>query len=238
MNFQDWHTTNRILNVTFGMNSYRTAFLILSFLFTGCSKIFRPYVCGPVLDKKSIEVFKRQNDFLGLKSGITYADLGASSGYYDGAMAVFLDSVTFYLNDIDEHCLNAKNLNKVLDYYSKLKGRSIQATNTFHPVIGSPMHTNLPDNTFDVIFSNATLHVLEHPDSVLTDLHKKLKTSGYLFIRDEFVFNGEIKKCNSKKCDHLVLQYEPFIAMMKRNGFELVDETRSFGYPIYKFSKV
>ena len=148
---------------------------LVAFLCLSCSSIFRPYPCGPVLDKEGIQVFKRQNEFLGLKSGVVFADIGASSGYYDAAMAVFLDSVTFYLNDIDQHCLNEKNLNKVLRYYSKLKGSSIQSTNSFHFVIGTPTRTNLPENTFDVIFSNATMHVIDQPDSILTDLYKNLK---------------------------------------------------------------
>ena len=213
--------------------------VLLFFLFSlsCCTKIVRPYPCGPILDREGIQVFKRQNEFLGLEKGMTFADLGASSGYYDGAMAVFLDSVTFYLNDIDQHCLNQKNLNKVLRYYSKLKGSSVQASNPFHYVIGTTKHTNLPENAFDVIFSNATVHVLEYPDSILTDLHKNLKQNGHFFIRDEFMYNGEIKKCGSKKCGHFLLQYEPFIKLMNRNGFALKGESHDFGHPIYKFAK-
>lgn len=207
------------------------------FVVSGCATIFRPYPCGPVLDKAGIQVFKRQNEFLGLKPGTVFADIGASSGYYDGAMAVFLDSVTFYLNDIDNHCLRERNLKKVLRYYSKLRGESIEATNPFHYVIGTPTRTNLPENTFDVIFSNATMHVIEYPDSILTDLYKNLKADGSLFIRDEFVYKDEKKKCGSKKCGHYLLQYEPFIKLMNQNGFVLAGESQDFGYPIYKFSK-
>ena len=211
--------------------------LLVAFLVLSCSSIFRPYPCGPVLDKEGIQVFKRQNEFLGLKPGVVFADIGASSGYYDAAMAVFLDSVTFYLNDIDHHCLNERNLNKVLRYYSKLRGSSIQTTNSFRYIIGTPTKTNLPENTFDVIFSNATMHVIDELDSMLTDLHRNLKPDGSLYIRDEFVYNGELKKCGSKTCGHYVLQYEPFLQRMNQNGFVLNGESHEFGYPIYKFSK-
>ncbi|HXR81524.1 MAG TPA: methyltransferase domain-containing protein [Saprospiraceae bacterium] len=211
--------------------------LLGAFLVLSCSSIFRPYPCGPVLDKEGIHVFKRQNEFLGLKPGVVFADIGASSGYYDAAMAVFLDSVTFYLNDIDYHCLNERNLNKVLRYYSRLRGSSIQTTNSFRYIIGTPTQTNLPENTFDVIFSNATMHVIGELDSMLTDLHRNLKPDGSLYIRDEFVYNGELKKCGSKTCGHYVLQYEPFLQRMNNNGFVLNGESHEFGYPIYKFSK-
>lgn len=204
----------------------------------GCSGVFRPYPCGPVLDKESVQVFDRQNEFLGLKQGLVFADVGASSGYYDAAMAVFLDSVTFYLNDIDHHCLNKKNLDKVLRHYSKIKGRPLEATNTFHYVIGTPTRTNLPKHTFDVIFSNATMHVIDYPDSILTELYYNLKPQGNLYIRDEFVYNGEKRQCGSKKCGHQLLEYAPFIELMGRNGFALTGETHEFGHPIYKFSKL
>lgn len=211
--------------------------LLLSILCVRCSTIFRPYPCGPVLDKEGVQIFKKQNEFLGLAPGVVFADLGASSGYYDAAMAVFLDSVIFYLNDIDYHCLNERNLNKVLRYYSKIKGKSIQATNTFHYVIGTPTDTKLPDNTFDVIFSNATMHVIDHADSILASLYKDLKPTGELYIRDEFIYNGELKKCGSKKCGHYLLHYEPFLKVMNRNGFALTGESHDFGHPIYRFSK-
>ena len=212
--------------------------LLISIVCNSCSTIFRPYPCGPVLDEESVQIFKKQNEFLELKPGVVFADLGASSGYYDAAMAMFLDSVTFFLNDIDNHCLNEKNLNKVLRYYSKLKGQSIQTTNSFQYVIGTPTNTNLPDDTFDVIFSNATMHVIDHPDSILASLYRNLKPTGRLYIRDEFIFNSELKKCDSKKCGHYLLHYEAFLKIMNRNGFVQAGESHDFGHPIYKFVKM
>ena len=211
--------------------------ICICFVLAGCS-LFRPYPCGPVLDEEGVQIFKRQGEFLGLREGTVFADIGASSGYYDAAMAVFVDGVTFYLNDIDHHCLNQKNLSKVLRYYSKIKGKPLDATNSFHYVIGTSKQTKLPENSFDVIFSNATMHVIEYPDSILSDLHRSLKADGNLYVRDEFVYNGEQRKCPSKKCGHQLLEYEPFIALMSRNGFQLTGETLEFGHPIYKFSKV
>ncbi len=185
---------------------------------------------------KDIDIFRRQAQYLGLKPGVTFADLGASSGYHDGAMAVYTDGVTYYLNDIDQHCLNTDNMKKMLKYYSSIRGSKIEKSNRFHLAIGSSTRTGLPANTFDVIFMNATLHVLDHPDSILTDVKRKLKSGGYFYVRDEMVYDGTPKVCDPKRCGHPILQYNPFIAMMTRNGFRLEEKNDEFGHPIFKFS--
>jgi len=153
-------------------------------------------------------------------------------------MAVFIDSVDFYIQDIDENCLNAKNVKRVLKYYSKFTDKPIDQLNHFHIALGTEKETNLPVNSFDKIYSNATYHVLNYPDDLMQDLHTKLKPDGYLFIRDEFVNSGEVKYCNSKDCKRQLPEYAALIKVMERNGFELAGQSNDFGdYPIYKFRK-
>lgn len=201
------------------------------------AQLKRPYDCGPVLKKKSIKTFERLSRYLGIEAGTVFADVGASSGYYNGAMGVYLDSVTFYIQDIDEACLNKENLKKVLKYYSKFRKGEITDTNDFNIVIGTTTKTNLPENTFDVIYSNATYHVLDDPDAVVSDLYKSLKEEGTLSFRDGFVHDGSEKFCDDKDCGSPLAQHEDFIETMTRNGFVLIDETDEFGYPVYKFKK-
>jgi hypothetical protein len=201
------------------------------------AQIFRPYKCGPVLKKDDIQTFERLNDYLEISSGDSFAEIGASSGYYNGAMAVFLDSVTFYLQDIDRDCLNENNLQKVLRHYSKFRKSPITATNSFHIVIGSETKTNLPINAIDIIFSNATYHVLDQPDAIISDLYQSLRYDGSLAIRDEFVYDGSIKYCPDKNCKNPLTKFEDFQATMERNGFVMVHQTDQFGYPVYKFRK-
>lgn len=220
------------------MTLFRIGSFLLLLVFASCTPLFRPYTCGPVLKEDQIQIFNSVNKFLDIQPGDTYADVGSSSGYYVGAMAVFLDSVDFYLQDIDANCLNKKNVDRVLKYYSRFRSVPIEQTNNFHITIGSEKQTNLPDDTFDQIYSNATFHVLNYPDSVMRDLHLKLKDDGHLFIRDEFAYNGETKYCESKDCKMPLPQYQDFLTIMQRNGFKLVDESNDVGsYPIYKFAK-
>ena len=236
-----------VLNKFSGLKSVRTNMsktvkLLLMILLVlvaqwGHSQMFRPYDCGPVLKKNQIQTFDTLNQYLGLGPGMTFAEVGASSGYYNGAMAVYSDSVTYYLQDIDEDCLNEENLQKVLKHYSKFRKGSITNTNDFHIVIGTETKTNLPENTFDVVFTNGTFHVLNYPDSIISDIHKSLKIDGTLAIRDEFIFEDKVVPCKDAACVNPLTKYEDFIVIMERNNFKLEDREDRFGYPVFKFTK-
>ena len=201
------------------------------------AQLFRPYKCGPVLKKDGIETFERLNKYLEIKPGSVFAEVGASSGYYNGAMAVYLDSVTFYLQVVDQECLNEDNLQQVLRYYSKLRKAPVNETNSFHIVIGTETRTNLPKESIDIIYSNATYHALNQPDSIIADLYRSLKHDGVLAIRDEFIDGEEVKYCADKDCRNPLALLRDFQTVMSRNGFDLFDQTDQFGYPVYKYRK-
>lgn len=137
-----------------------------------------------------------------------------------------MDDVTVYIEDIDTACLKKDNLNKIVEYYSAQSGRDLLITNRYHLVIGDFFHTNLPDNSFDRIYTNATMHVFQSPDSILTDISRKLKPDGMLFIRDGFKDNKEEKRfCPDPKCGSPLLTVNEFLVIMKRNGFKLVRQS-------------
>lgn len=201
------------------------------------SQLFRPYNCGPVVKKDMLPMFDTLNQYLNIRPGTVFAEIGASSGYYNGAMAVYLDDVTFYLQDIDESCLNPSNLEKLLKYFSKFRDTPIDKSNSFHIAIGTDTKTNLPENAIDVIYSNATFHALTYPDSIVADLYGKLTLEGTLSIRDEFVNHDSIQYCRDKKCGNPLTKRSDFLEIMNRNGFVLFKQTDQFGYPVYTFKK-
>lgn len=200
-----------------------------------------PYANGPVFkipDAKS--TFGPILEFMEAKPGMAIADVGAGSGALTVIMATQLDSCTVYIQDIDEKILEQGNVNKMIKHYSKKLGYDLGKRNDFKIVHGEPTQSLLPNNTFDLIYSNATVHAFDQPDLMLTDLRKKLKATGRIFIRDSFYGdNGEGQFCSDEKCGKKLYTIPEFLTMMKKNGFALVKQSDNMsGYPVFGFSKM
>lgn len=210
-----------------------------SFIFQGCSPGLKPYENGPVMSQKSItKTFGPILEFMEYKPGMTVADVGAGSGALTVMMATLMTNSAVYIQDIDTTVLTARNVKKIIDYYSKQTGQDLKATNSFQITIGGVQHSRLPDAAFDLIYSNATVHNFTHLDSMVTDLGRKLKPSGVLFLRDSFKNDhGEGEKCSDPKCARPLLTIDELLTAMKRNGFKVVKQTPDMsGYPVFGFA--
>lgn len=199
-----------------------------------------PYANGPVFSTEDADkTFQPILDFMDVKPGMAVADVGAGSGALTVIMATQLDSCTVYIQDIDKKVLEQENVNKMITYYSKRLGYDLGKRNTFHITYGEITRTNLPDGALDLIYSNATVHVFDQPDTMLTDLRKKLKPIGRIFIRDSFKGDqGEGEFCSDNKCGKRLYTIDEFLAMMDRNGFQLVKQSPNLsGYPVFGFSR-
>ena len=222
---------NSFLKVTF-------SFLIGIHLIFCASHKTPPYACGPTMNQKGIRsVFKPLIDFMELKPGDTFADVGASSGYYTVMMATLMENTTFYIQDIDTTCLNNREFNKVIDYYSRQSHKELRKVNSLHYVIGNRGKTNLPENTFDKIYMNATFHALTEPDEMAKDLYERLKSDGSLFVRDGFPTTKEVQYCADKNCARPLIPLDTFLTIMARNKFRLEKNLNFSGYPMYAFKK-
>lgn len=216
------------------MNSRTLIFLML--VLTSCA----PYANGPVFKIQGAkDTFAPILEFMDAKPGMHVADVGAGSGALTVIMATQLDSCTVYIQDIDKKILEQENVNKMIAYYSKKLGYDLSTRNAFHITYGELAQSNLPNEELDLIYSNATVHAFDKPDSMLTDLRKKLKPNGRIFIRDSF--NGDQEEgpfCSDAKCGKPLYTIEEFLVMMERNGFRLVKQSPNMsGYPVFGFER-
>jgi ubiquinone/menaquinone biosynthesis C-methylase UbiE len=172
------------------------------------------------------------------KPGMTFADVGAGSGALTVMMASLMEGSAVYIQDIDTLVLKKDNLAKIIDFYSKQSKEDLRKKNSFTLTIGNPQRTNLPDQTFDLMYSNATAHSFTSFDSMAMDLGKKLKPGGVLFMRDSFLNDhGEGKYCSDPKCGRPLFTIDEFLLRMKANGFVLKKQSPDMsGYPVFGFT--
>lgn len=216
----------------------RPLFITILFFLSGCTPKTVPYDHGTVMSQKSINrTFKPLLEFMEYEPGMTFADVGAGSGAFTIMMASLMNNSKIYIQDIDTTILYKNNLENILDHYSQQSGQDLRMKNEFSLVIGDIEQTNLPDSTFDLIYSNATLHNFTALDSMLIDLGRKLKPDGVLYLRDGFRnHNGETELCSDPDCGRPYLEMDEFLATMEKHGFEIKKQSPDMkGFPLFGF---
>jgi SAM-dependent methyltransferase len=199
---------------------------LISIVLISCAQKSTPYDNGPVMSQKNIEkTFKPILEFMDYRPGMSFADVGA-------------DRSKVYIQDIDTSVLKHTNFNRIIDYYSSQSDQDLRTKNQIHLTIGTVYNTNLPDSTFDIIYSNGTVHNFSSLDSIARDLQQKLKPGGVVYLRDSFKNDhGEGALCSDPKCAKPLLTVDECVMIMQRNGFKLVRQSPDMsGYPVFGFA--
>lgn len=114
--------------------------------------------------------------------------IGASSGWYEGMLSVFTDSVEFTIQDIFPLVINEREMAGVVNYYSSI--RDSPQTNTFKMVVGTADHTGLPEGElYDKIMIKNAYHEFTKKWSMLHQLKQHLKPDGKLILTGELFSN-------------------------------------------------
>jgi tetratricopeptide (TPR) repeat protein len=128
--------------------------------------------------------------FFDIHPGEVIAGIGAAEGYHEAALSLLYDSITFYIEDVVPKKVSQKAIDKTVKHYSKLK--SGPQTSTFIPVLGTYTACNLPDGIVDKMTLIASFHEFGNMDEVISDLAKKLKPDGKLYIMEAFCIDKVI----------------------------------------------
>jgi ubiquinone/menaquinone biosynthesis C-methylase UbiE len=153
-----------------------------------------------------------------LQPNETIASIGASSGVWEIWFASQVESLTFYLQDIDPLNCNQEEIDYGIKYYEKLLQKPISGK--FIPIIGSQTETNLPKNIFDKVLIINSLHEFKVPELILQDIHKILKPEGQLFIEEQLgSFSGEIHE----GCGKRLFTESELVALLEKCGFEMIN---------------
>jgi len=193
--------------------------IFLSLMFsTHAQKLetFRNY-CGGFY-KSMADLLKRQQkeiSFYGFRSGQMVASIGAQCCHWEAAYAATTDSVTFFLEDIDSSKFKKNQVDFAWNYYSTLRGRPM--TSDYKMIFGDERSTSLPENTFDKILLINSFHEFTFQAEMLTDIKKKLKPGGILYIDEALPRRqGQLHGI----CNKPMLTNGETIALFEKNGFE------------------
>ena len=209
--------------------------LILAFTYlAGCRSTVEPHSMQPgegypltndISEIKSI-LKHRCIDTIDFKKGQVIADIGAGNGYIEAMLAMFNDSLTFYIQDIDPSVCNESEVRKVFDFYEEVNGRSF--TCSFKTVIGTDARTNLPDNTFDKILMLWTYSYLKDPILFIEDIKTSLKDDGLFYVVnpgiEESEDTGQLRKETGWNVSPLEKQVDDIISC----GFSLIRIARNY----------
>ena len=187
----------------------------------------QPYVGYPLLanqDSIKQELSSHCLDTINFKNGQIIADIGAGNGYLEGMLSLFLDSLTFYIQDIDTSICNQSAVNKVADFYKNLKKEPFN--NKFIAVNGTDSTTNLPDNIFDKILMINTYQYIKKPKAFIQDVNKKLKTDGLFYVINPQYGDYEDLDRQRKEYGWNASPLETEISDIISCGFELIEISR------------
>jgi predicted methyltransferase len=160
-------------------------FLLLSFHQNSfAQKKKRQDFCGVRYEKKDAmaEQLKEQFDFLNVQENDTIVDIGAASGWYEGAFSTIsnLKNISFVLLDIDSNCLSKRKVNNMLAHYSALKGEAI--SNKFQVVNNTTDSLWLPLKTYKKMWLMNTIHEIPDKERMAKNILNALRPGGELVI--------------------------------------------------------
>jgi len=153
---------------------------------------------------------------VGLKPGMTVADVGAGTGIYEPVFARAVGaSGKVYAVDISK---------PLLAFIEKsMKEAGIANVTT---VLGSDKAINLPPNSVDVVFTSDVYHHFEYPQAILSDIRRALKEGGQFIVVDYDHIPGVTAP---SRLQHVRTDKKTVIAEVTQAGFKPPEDVKISG---------
>lgn len=202
-------------------------------LITSCNRSeeelsMQPYEGYPMLEsREEIKQLLKDKclDTISFNHGEVIADIGAGNGYVEAMLAMFHDSLTFYIQDIDTAVCNQEAINKVVDFYQGVKGTKF--TSRFIVVNGTDSESCLPEIAFDRIFMLWSYQYIKEPGLFIRDLRTRIKDEGILYVinpEQDYEFGKTLKESYGWNGSTIEKQISDIIAC----GFTLLRVGRNY----------
>jgi ubiquinone/menaquinone biosynthesis C-methylase UbiE len=159
-------------------------------------------------------------DLFNIRKGNVVAEVGAGNGQNIVGLSLLTDSVTYYAQDIDPKVLTQNNFEKLIKKSKKYKDPN---TCKFYLKLGTERASELPDNSFDKIILSATFHEFTYIDEMLTDIHKKLRAGGKLYVLESKCLSKTHRNYSSDECIAFCTKHN--FKFLKKDGKDLNGST-------------
>jgi ubiquinone/menaquinone biosynthesis C-methylase UbiE len=167
-------------------------------------------------EREGREIFDRRQEILkavGLKPGMTVADIGAGSGLFTYLFAQEVGSGgRVYAVDINQVMLdNIVRRSRELGY-QHVEGR-----------LGSAKSVPLPGGALDIVFTSDVYHHFEYPQIILRAIRDALKPGGAFIVID---FERIPGVSTERLMQHVRAGKESVIREVEAEGFRFVEEKK------------
>jgi hypothetical protein len=174
--------------------------------------------CGAPLKKWQIKTIVPQANFLQLKEKDTIVDVGAASGWFEGALACAspVEQLHFILLDIDSGCLTTEKVSNMTKYYSGLKGSAINYS--YELVVNTDQSLELGNKKYSKLLVRNTIHEVSNQQLFAHQLSDATSVGGEVFII-EVLPTAKRKKHGG--CHMPLLTFTQINDLFEKNGFLL-----------------
>jgi len=153
-----------------------------------------------------------------IKNGCNIADIGFSTGWFEGVLELTYDSINVNAVEISNYYI--RRLKIVVDGYSDL--RAYKSDNKINAIKGTINKTNLKPNSMDLVLMRETFHHVSRKNEILKDIYDILKPEGRLIIHEPYSDSTYY----SKLCNSEIIDKAGIVEILKLNQFKLIEETR------------
>ncbi|MBL0911870.1 MAG: class I SAM-dependent methyltransferase [Bacteroidia bacterium] len=147
--------------------------------------------------------------FFDFHRGDSIAEIGAYDGQNIAGLSIMLDSVVFYVQDIDSTQLAQGRFEKRIRRLSRKY--LYPPKNKYRMCIGTEKASTLPENAFDKILLVSAFHEFTYIHEMLNDIYTKLKPGGQLYILEAHCYTKTHRNYTAAEC----------ISLLTAHGFEL-----------------
>jgi SAM-dependent methyltransferase len=172
--------------------------------------------------------YQTSSQYFRCQPGEVIASVGASNGSVEVQISLWVDSLHWFLQDIDSVYLF--EFPRVKQHFEKLSGKPISGS--FSLTLGNYQETKLPTHTFDRIILSNVYHELSDRSLIMKDVFSKLKPGGVIVIMERM---GSRRGQRHKDCGHIKLFEPDFIKEMEAFSFQLLKKEANPQFPHLQF---